>query len=179
MRSRSGAVHLLLFQTKHVTRKIDTMDSSSESEFKEEEMLLLYALYRHFAFLATSFFAFSFAIASLGSVAFTFHKQVYSLSLIVSTSFSSLSIWFSIPRSTTVNWLLTSHVAVSFQLNVGLRRNRTQVYSQVLATLAPIGAQWSNISLFTIRRSFRSVRYAGVCVVLWTRLKCTCLYDNN
>ena len=73
-RSRSGAVRLLLFQTKHVTRKIDTMDSSSESEFEEEETLLLYALYRLCAFLTTFFYAFSFAIASLCSVAFTFHK---------------------------------------------------------------------------------------------------------
>ena len=127
-RSRSCTVHLLLFQTKHVTRKIDTMDSSSESEF-EGETLLLYALYRRCALLATSFYAFF--LASLCFVVFTFHKQVYSLSRMVSTSFSSLSIWFSIPRSTTVKLTLDpSHVAVSFELYVGLRRNRTQVYSQ-------------------------------------------------
>ena len=129
--SRSGAVRLLLFQTKHKTRKIYTMDSSSESEFEEKEMLLFYALYRCSALLATSFYAFPFAIASLCSIAFTFHKQVYSLSLIVSTNFSSLSIWFSIPRSTTVKLTLDpSYVAVSFELYVGLHRNKTQVYSQ-------------------------------------------------
>ena len=60
-RSRGGVVRLLLFQTKHVSRKIDTMDSSSESDFKEETAFVcsLPPLYASRYFLLRIFFCYN------------------------------------------------------------------------------------------------------------------------
>ena len=125
MQSGSGAVRLLLFETKHVKRKIDTM-GSSESEF-EEETLLLYALYHRHTRQTTA--ERRFWVRPIFS-RWKEYKQVYSL--IASTNFSSCPSGFSSRELLAIVKLTLDprQVAVSFELYVGLRRNRTQVYSQ-------------------------------------------------
>ena len=123
-----------------VIRKIDNMDSSSESEF-EEETLFLYALYHRCALLATSFYVRIFFCYSV----FMLHRIHCPQAGILPEPNSFHQLLFPVhlvfhPETTTVKLNLDlSHMVVSLKLYIGLHWNRTQVYSQH----SYAGSDWS------------------------------------